>query len=313
MAARQGAAVVRRWLGPGGARRTRQERAGLLFVSPVMLATVLVLIVPTTGALLLSMTDFDIYGLASLRFVRFVGLSNYVDLLGTSLFWRAVVNTLLFTVLGVPLAIATSLGTALLVSSRVVRWKPLWRLMLFAPYVTTLVATAVVWRYIFDARTGLLNYALSLLGLAPVDWLGDPAASIPAVTLFVVWKVFGYNMLVFMAALAAVPTDLMDAARLDGAGPWARFRHVTLPAIGPALLLAGVSSVANFLQIFTEPYVMTHGGPAQRTVTVLYFMFQEGFEWWSLGTASAVAVILFACVLGLTAIQIRLGRRAEWL
>ena len=220
---------------------------------------------------------------------------------------------MLFAAIGVPAAIGTSLAAALLVSSATVRWKPLWRLLLFAPYVTTLVATALVWRYVLDARTGLLNRVLSLVGIAPVDWLGNPRTSIPATLIFIVWKAFGYNMLVFVAALSTVPQDLHEAARLDGAGPWSRFRHVTLPAIGPALLLAAVLSVANFLQVFTEPYVMTHGGPAQSTVTVLYFMFDQGFTWWNLGMASAVAVVLFAAILLLTAVQARLGRRYEWL
>lgn len=292
---------------------TRQERAGLVFTGPVLAATFLVLALPTLGALLLSLTDFDVYALADLRFLRFVGLGNYSDLFGLPLFWRAVLNTLLFTVLGVPAAIATSLLAALLMSSATVRWKPMWRLLLFAPYVTTLVATATVWRYVLDARTGLLNYGLSWFGAAPVDWLGEPRTSVPAITIFIVWKAFGYNMLVFTAALSTVPADLMEAARLDGAGAWARFRHVTLPAIGPALLLAGVLSIANFLQVFTEPYVMTHGGPAQSTVTILYFMFDQGFEWWSLGAASAVAVILFTAILAVTALQAWAGRRAEWL
>ena len=291
---------------------TTQDRAGLTFVTPVLIGTVLVLVVPAVLGLLLSITDFDIYAIANIHWLRFVGAGNYIDLLRQPLFWRATLNTLLFAGMGVPAAIGTSLAIALLVHSRMVRWKPVWRLVFFAPYVTTLVATALVWRYVLDTRTGLLNYWLSLVGIAPVGWLDDPRTSIPAILLFVVWKAFGYNMLVFMTALSTVSQDLQEAARLDGAGAWNRFRHVTLPAIGPALLLATVISVANFLQIFTEPYVMTHGGPAESTVTVLYFMFEQGFTWWNLGTASAVAVILFAAILLLTAVQARLGRRYEW-
>ena len=292
---------------------TRQQRAGLAFTLPVLIGTTLMLVLPTVGALLLSLTDFDIYALADIGNLRFVGTGNYAELLHTPLFWRAVGNTALFAGLGVPAAIGTSLLAAVLLSSATLRWRPLWRLMLFAPYVTTLVATALVWRYVLDTRTGLLNYLLSLIGIAPVDWLGDPSTSIPATLLFIVWKAFGYNMLVFVAALSTVPPDLYEAARLDGAGAWSRFRHVTLPAIGPALLLAGVLSVANFLQIFSEPYVMTHGGPAQSTVTILYFMFDQGFTWWNLGVASAVAVLLFVVILMLTAAQVRLGERYEWL
>ena len=291
---------------------TSQDRAGLTFVAPVLIGTVLVLVVPTVLGLLLSLTDFDIYAIADIHWLRFVGVGNYLDLVRQPLFWRATINTLLFAGFGVPAAIGVSLVAALLVHSRLVRWKPVWRLMFFAPYVTTLVATALVWRYVLDTRSGLLNYWLSLVGVGPVGWLDDPRTSIPAILLFIVWKAFGYNMLVFMAALSTVSTDLEEAARLDGAGAWARFRHVTLPAIGPALLLAAVISVANFLQVFTEPYVMTHGGPAESTVTILYFMFEQGFTWWNLGTASAVAAILFAAILAVTAVQARLGRRYEW-
>ncbi len=292
---------------------TRQARAGLAFTLPVLIATTIVLVVPTLGAVLLSVTDYDIYALADLRNLRFVGAGNFIELLHMPLFWRAVGNTALFAAIGVPATIGASLVTALLLASASVRWKSVWRLLLFTPYVTTLVATALVWRYVLDTRSGLLNYALSLVGFAPVDWLGDPATSIPSTLIFIVWKTFGYNMLVFIAALATVSQDLDEAARLDGAGAWMRFRHVTLPAIGPALLLSAVLSVALFLQIFDEPYVMTHGGPAQSTLTVMYFMYDQGFTWWNLGMASAVAVLLFVAVVTLTQVQARLGRRREWL
>ena len=279
----------------------------------MLAATFAFLVVPTVAGLLLSATDFDIYALADLGNLRLVGFGNYTALAHDPAFWRAVGNTLLFAALGVPAAIGTSLAAALLLDSATVRWKPVWRLLLFAPYVTTLVATALVWRYVLDTRSGLLNAALAAAGIAPVDWLGDPRTSIPATLIFIVWKAFGYNMLVFVAALATVSPELREAARLDGAGPLARFRHVTLPAIGPALVLASVLSVANFLQVFAEPYVMTHGGPAQSTMTILYFMFDQGFTWWNLGAASAVAVVLSVAILALTALQAGLARRQEWL
>ncbi|WP_277980732.1 carbohydrate ABC transporter permease [Sphingomonas phyllosphaerae] len=292
---------------------TRQERTAWGFVLPVLAIILFVFALPTLLALALSVTDYSIYALADWGALRFVGLGNFADLLTTPLFWRALGNTALFALLGVPMAIGTSLAAALLLHDASVRWKPLWRVLLFAPYVTSVVATAVVWRFLLNTRFGLLNRALDWVGVPPVDWLGDPHASIPAILLFVTWKIFGYNMIVFTAALSAVPHDLMEAARLDGASRWTRFRHVTLPAIGPTLLLAAVMSVAGFLQIFAEPYVMTLGGPAQSTTTVLYFMFDEGFKWWNLGQASAVAFILLLLILALTFVQARIGRRYEWL
>ncbi len=290
----------------------RQARAAWVFGGPALLAILLFLALPTAAALVLSFSDFDIYALADIGNLRWIGLGNYRQLLGDALFWRSVRNTALFAMLGIPLAIGASLGAALMLSARTARWRPLWRACLFAPYVTTLVATAVVWRYLLDARFGLLNRVLGAVGLPAVNWLGDPRASIPAITVFVVWKVFGYNMLVFTAALATVPSELMDAARLDGAGPLTRFRHVVLPAIGPSLLLAALLSIAGFLQLFSEPYVMTQGGPAQSTWTILYFMIDEGFAWWNLGYASAVAVLLFLATLAITGAQVALGRRRGW-
>lgn len=290
-------------------RMGRRERAAWGFVAPALIAIAIFFVIPVVSALLLSLTDFDIYALADLDNLRFVGLRNYEQLLSNPLFWGAMRNTLWFSVLGVPLSIATSLAAAVVLNARVVKWRPIWRVMFFAPYVTTLVATAVVWRYLLHTRYGVINWALQSVGLPAVDWLGQPETSIPAILMFVVWKIFGYNMLIFLAVLQTVPDDLYEAARIDGAGPWKQFRHVTLPAIAPTLLLVSIISVAGFFQLFAEPYVMTQGGPAQSTVTVLYFMYEEGFKWWNLGSASAVAFILFLCIFAVTMIQLWAARR----
>ncbi len=292
---------------------TREARAAWGFTAPVLTIIVAVFVLPTLLAMAMAFTDYSIYALADPGNLHFTGLANFTTLFATPLFWRAIGNTLLLALIGVPMAIGASLFAALLLNDATVRWKPLWRVVLFAPFVTSVVATAVVWRFLFNTRFGLINQALGVVGLPAVDWLGNPNTSIPAILIFVTWKIFGYNMVVFTAALAAVPQDLMEAARLDGAGRWTRFRHVTLPAIGPTLVLAGVMSVAGFLQIFAEPYVMTLGGPAQSTTTILYFMFDEGFKWWNLGQASAVALVLFLMILAVTLIQTRIARRHEWL
>ena len=288
---------------------TQRERTAWSFVTPALLAIGLFFALPTFAALLLSLTDFDIYALADIRNLRFVGLDNYVSLVGRPLFWTAMGNTMWFVVFGVPLMVAASLAAAMLLNARMLRWKALWRLAFFAPFVTTLVATAVVWRYLLHTRYGLINYALGQLGIEPIDWLGDPDAALPAILIFVVWKTFGYNMIIFLAALQTVPEELHEAARIDGAGWWGRFRHVTLPAIAPVVLLVSILSVAGLFQLFAEPYVMTQGGPAQSTVTVLYFMYEEGFKWWNLGAASAVAVILFILIFIVTLVQLGLARR----
>ena len=287
-----------------------EARAGWLMTAPALTAIGLFFVLPALASLVLSFTDFDIYALANLNNLRFIGLDNYQRLVTNPLFWQAMGNTMWFVLFGVPLIVIASLGAALLINAKTLRWRAVWRVALFAPFVTTLVATAVVWNYLLHTRYGLINYALGQIGIAPVDWLGNPSTALPAILLFVAWKSFGYNMIIFLAALQAVPRDLEDAARVDGANAWMRFRHVTLPAIAPTVLLVEILTVAGMFQLFAEPYVMTQGGPARSTVTVLYFMFEEGFKWWNLGSGAAVAFILFLCILVITLLQLKLARRA---
>ena len=287
----------------------KERTAGWVFAGPALLAIGLFFALPALASLLLSFTDFDIYALADRANLRFVGFGNYVALLQKPLFWKAMGNTLWFVVFGVPTIVVASLAAALMVNSRMLKWRPVWRVALFAPFVTTLVATAVVWNYLLHTRYGLINYGLGKLGIEPVDWLGSPSTSLPAILLFVAWKTLGYNMVIFLAALQSVSGDLLDAARVDGAGWWTRLRHVTLPAIAPTVLLVSILTVAGMFQLFAEPYVMTQGGPEQSTVSVLYLMYEEGFKWWNLGNASAVAFLLFAIMTCITSGLLWLARK----
>ena len=289
----------------------RVGHAGWAFAAPALLIITVFFFVPVLAALIVSLTDFDLYALADIRNLRFVGLDNYRQLLHAPQFWRAVANTGYFVAVGVPLSLAASLASALLVNSRLAYFSAFFRTALFAPVVTTLVAVAVVWRYLLHTRYGLINYALAHVGIHPIDWLGDPHWALPAIILFAVWKNFGYNMVIFMAALQSIPADLYEAARLDGASRWQEFGRITLPMLRPTLLLVSILTVAGYFQLFAEPYVMTQGGPLQSTVSVLYFMYEEGFKWWNLGSASAVAFLLFLMILAVTALQVRLTRDAQ--
>ena len=289
----------------------RHSLAGWIFAAPALIVIGVFFGLPVLSALALSLTDFDLYALADTRNLRFAGLDNYIDLLKTPMFWKALGNTAYFVVLGVPLSIALSLGAALLLNAPAARFKALFRTALFAPVVTTLVAVAVIWRYLFHTRYGLVNWGLGHLGINPVDWLGDPHWAMPTIILFAVWKNFGYNMVIFLAGLQAIPKDLYEAARIDGASRWQQLLHITLPMLGPVLLVVGVITVSGYFQLFAEPYVMTRGDPLQSTVSVLYFMFEEGFKWWNLGRASAVAFLLFLIILALTTLMLRFGKRRE--
>ena len=289
----------------------RVQRAAWAFVTPALLVIGIFFFLPVLAALLVSLTDFDLYALADIRNLRFIGLANYWHLLQSPAFWQALANTAYFVAAGVPLSLFASLAAALLVNARLAHLSALFRTTFFAPVVTTLVAVAVVWRYLLHTRYGVLNYALGQIGVHPIDWLGDPHWAMPAIILFAVWKNFGYNMIIFLAALQSIPADLYEAARLDGANGWQELRHITLPSLAPTLLLVSILTMAGYFQLFAEPYVMTQGGPMQSTVSVLYFMYEEGFKWWNLGSASAVAFLLFLLILAITALQLRVTRRAE--
>ncbi|HKY61281.1 MAG TPA: sugar ABC transporter permease [Gemmatimonadota bacterium] len=284
---------------------------GWLFVLPALFTIGLFFLLPVVAALFLSFTDFDIYALRTFENARFVGLGNYAALLRDPLFWTALRNTFYFVLVGGPLSVAVSLGTALLINARLVRYRGFFRTVYFAPVVTTLVAVAVVWRYLYHPRFGLLNYGLGFLGIGPIDWLGDPSWAMPSIILLAVWKNFGYNMVIFVAGLQAIPDYLYEAAELDGAGPWQRFRHITLPSLAPTFLFVGLLTMIGYFQLFAEPYVMTQGGPLHATYSVVLFMYEQGFRWWNMGFAAAIAFVLFLIILAATMVQLRLQPRGE--
>jgi multiple sugar transport system permease protein len=285
-----------------------QGAAAWLFLAPALVLIGCFFLLPVAASLLLSFTDFDIYAIADPANVRLVGLRNYSELVASPMFWTALRNTLYFVAVGGPLTVAVSLGAALLVNARLVRFKSFFRTLYFAPFVTTLVAVAIVWRYLYHPEYGLLNYALGVIGIGPVDWLGDPRWAMPAIILLAVWKNFGYHMLIFIAGLQAIPEELYEAAYLDGAGPWRRFRHVTLPMLGPTLAFVGLITMIGFFQLFAEPYVMTQGGPLRSTTSLVLLMYEEGFRWWRMGYAAAVAFVLFLVILAVMLIQRRIRR-----
>jgi multiple sugar transport system permease protein len=285
-----------------------QGGAAWLFLTPALVLIGLFFFLPVAASLLLSFTDFDIYAIANLANVRLVGLRNYTRLLESPIFWIALKNTFYFVLVGGPLTMAVSLGAALLVNARLVRFKGLFRTMYFAPFITTLVAVAIVWRYLYHRQYGLVNYALGAVGIHPIDWLGDPHWAMPAIILLAVWKNFGYNMLIFIAGLQAIPEELYEAAYLDGAGPWRQFRHVTWPMLGPTLLFVSLITMIGFFQLFAEPYVMTAGGPLRSTTSLVLLMYEEGFRWWRMGYAAAVTFVLFLVILGFMLLQRRLRR-----
>lgn len=289
-----------------------ESRAGIVFVLPALTLITIFYILPVIAGFLLSLTDFDIYSLGSAANTRVIGLTNYRELLNNAVFWQSLRNTLYFSLFGGPLTIAVALGTALLLNARAAKFKPLFRTIYFAPVVTTIVAVAIVWRYMYHPRVGLLNRFLDLFGVAPVDWLGDPHWAMPAVILLSIWKNFGYATVIFIAGLQGAPEELYEAARIDGAGTVRQFWFITVPVLGPTFVFVSIITAIGYLQLFAEPYVMTpDGGPLNSTLSIVMLMYREGFRWWNMGYAAAIAAILFALVVGGAALQAWIRRRRE--
>jgi len=290
----------------------RYTSAAYLFLTPAMTAIFVFFFLPVLAALLMSLTDFDIYSLGDISRARFVGFANYLDLFHNPLFWKALRNTAYFVLVGVPLSILASMLAATAINSKLLRFKSFFRLSFFLPVVTTLVAVAVIWRYIYHTRFGLLNYLLGCAGMSPKDWLGDPRWALPALIIMAVWKGFGYNMIIFIAGLQNIPETLYEAARLDGANGWQEFRSITLPMLAQTTGFITITTLIGYCQFFAEPYVMTDGGPLNSTLSIVLMMYKEGFKFWRMGYSAAIAFILFGIILIITLIQLRVQKKHEY-
>src|SRR3990172_9599193 len=273
--------------------------AAYFFLAPAMISIFVFFFIPVIAAFIISFTDFDIYYLGNYSNLRFIGLKNYSDLLGNELFWTSLRNTFYFVVAASPLSIAVSLGAALILNSKLVKLNAVFRLAYFIPVVTTLVAVAIDWRFIYHPRFGMLNYLLSFWGLNPIDWLGDPFWAMPSIILMSIWKNFGYNMIIFIAGLQNIPEQLYEAAVLEGASGWQQFKKITLPMLAPTTVFISIITMIGNFQLFAEPYVMTQGGPLNKTLSVVQYMYQEGFRWWNMGYSASIAFVLFIIVTGL--------------
>ncbi len=281
------------------------------FLAPALGTLLIFFFLPVAAAFLMSFTDFDIYSLGNLNRARIILFRNFSQLLSDPLFWKALGNTFYFVIVGGPLTIIVALLAAIGLNSRLLYFRNWFRLAFFMPVVTTLVAVAVVWRYLYHPRFGIINYLLSQIGIQGVDWLGDPHWAMPALILLAIWKNFGYQMMIFLAGLQAIPDYLYEAARIDGAGWWRQFFHVTVPQLAPTTFFVTIMTIIGYFQFFAEPYVMTQGGPLNATLSIVLYLYQQGFRWWRMGYASAIAFILFIIVFFFAMIQLSLRKRGE--
>ncbi|RJL31916.1 carbohydrate ABC transporter permease [Bailinhaonella thermotolerans] len=285
-------------------QRLRDPITGLLFVLPMLVLFLIFRIFPTLGAAGMSLTDWKISGEWS-----FVGADNYARLLDDPNFLASLRVTLVYVAVYVPLVVLAALGTALLLNA-VVFMRGLFRGMLFLPYVTSFVLAGVVWKWIYEYN-GLLNGLLAKADVAPVKFLEESSLVLPALALVSAWKGFGYSMLILLAGLKSIPGSYLEAARVDGANAWQRFRRIVLPLLRPALFFVLVIETITAFQTFDTIYVMTGGGPAKASYTLIYGIYDQGFKFFDFGYAATLGIVLFALVLVVSLIQRRLLDRGE--
>ena len=301
------------------ARRTRpglfrwrpdQQWEGYLFLLPSLAGFLVFVAVPVVVSLLLSFVNWNL-----LRPPEFVGVANYVQLLSRDpIFWKVLRNTLFYVVVTVPLQLA--LGFMLAVAlNQAIRGVLVYRVVYFMPVVTTIVAGAIVFQFMLNRDFGLISNVIWKLAevtglpIQPPDFLNSTFWSKPAVVMLTLWKNTGFTMVIYLAALQGVPQELYDAAEVDGASAWQRIRHVTIPIISPTTFFLLIIQMIGALQLFTEPYALTRGGPAQSTLSVVYYIYQNAFEFGRMGKASAIAWFLFLFIFIFTYVQTRMQRR----
>ena len=295
----------------GAARRRRRRgpRAGegwwaLLFLAPTLVGLALLSAGPILASFGISLTDWDL-----LTPPTFVGLENYRSLVGDDRFLVALRNTAFYTLLSVPIGMVLALGLALALNQPL-RGIALIRTAYFLPVVTSATAVGLVWAWIYSPANGLLNQVIGAIGLPPQRWISDPFWAMPSIIAMSIWQGLGINVIVFLAGLQAIPQEYYDAAAVDGAARWARFRNVTLPLLTPSLFFTGVLSLIGAFQIFDQVYILARPGkPTEATITLVYFIYESGFKFFRMGEAAAASWILFLIVAVLTVIYFRSQNR----
>jgi multiple sugar transport system permease protein len=289
-------------------RRMRPHLAGWGFALPWVVLFAVFLAGPILASFLLSFTDFGLKDLRNPIGTNLIGLDNYAALAGDEEFRSAAFNTTYFVLVGVPLTLLAGLASALLLNSTAIRLKALFRVGYYTPVVTSIVAIAVIWRYVLHPDFGLLNLGLAALGISGPNWLASTTWAMPSIIAIAVWRNVGYTMVIFLAGLQGVPETLYEAARIDGASRWQEFRHITLPLLRPTTLFAAVITSIGYLNLMEEPFVMTNGGPLNSTLSMAMHLYREGFNFLHFGYASAIGYALFAAIVALTVVHFRLLR-----
>jgi len=278
--------------------RARDNIAGYLFISPWLINMVFLISLAMLTSLAISFYDTDF-----ITTFEPVGLRNYAQLIHDPLFYKSLVNTAYYTFGMVPLGIAFAIAIALLLNQKVA-WLGVWRTIYYLPSIVSGVAVSILWMYLLNPRFGLINQGLALLGIQGPKWIYSEDWAIPSFILMGIWAAGG-NMLLYLAGLQGIPTELYEAARIDGAGSWPCFWHITLPMLSPTIFFNLIMSIIGAWQVFTQSYVMTGGGPNNATLTMVLYLFRKAFQQFHFGYASALAWALFAIVMVFTLLVFR--------
>lgn len=289
---------------PGRRLARRNALIGWTFILPNFVGFAILTLVPVIALFYLAFTSWNAFGTAP-----WVGLDNFTRLFGDSSFYTSLRNTLYYTVFHIPLTLAASLGLALLLN-RKLRGVAFFRTAAFFPYITSIVAIAVVWNMLFSPEYGPINQLLMAIGIDnPPGWTTSADWSMPAVIIVGTWREMGYYMLLFLAGLQTIPPELYEAARMDGAGPWQRFRNVTMPSLRPTTFFVTVMLTIGSFKVFDLILVMTNGGPGQSTLVLSQFIYQKGFVENQFGYASAISIVLFLICISVTVVQFVVNKR----
>ena len=283
--------------------RARRLNTAYLFIAPSMLVMAVFVVGPIGQALWMSLHDWSFVA----RERPYVGLANYRELAGDDRFWNALKVTALYTVGSVPTQLVLALAVALALHERL-RGRVWFRAVYFFPVISSLAVMAIVWAFLLDPDIGVVSHWLRGLGVRPVDWLQSTTWALPSVIAVGIWKNLGFTMVILLAGLQGIPAEYYEAAAIDGAGRWARFRHITVPGLRQTLLFVTVIGVIASLQVFDQVYVMTRGGPLFTTETLVTYMYHHAFELFNMGYAAAVAWVLFAIIMLGSVVQLRLFR-----
>lgn len=284
--------------------KRKEEFSAWLFCAPALSLLLVFLILPFILAFVFSFTDQRLIPNRNLP-TAFVGLRNFIRLAQDATFHTALKNNFIFVAIVVPVQTCFALGLAILINQKL-RFVNFFRTVYFSPVVTTMVVVAIVWSFLYHPEAGFINKIISVISFGTVtsiSWLKDPAFAMAAIIILSIWQGVGFQMIIYLAGLQDIPTELYESARMDGAGVWQKFRHVTLPQLRNTTIFVGVSTTILAFKLFTQVWVLTKGGPQNATITAIVYLYKQGFKQLKVGYASAIAVIFFLIVLCISLLQ----------